>query len=186
MSSIIDKIEKATEIGDLASDIYASAAGNYIRNKLPSSDSTARPGFKGERHTILKLPNGKMGIANYAGPGTHIIERLQRGDPPRTYTDKVSRIHDIKYALSTYENTQKEQLRDIRLADDEMVKSLYKAREKNKDNLYNIMIGMRLIQGKKMLEDVGVIKKNTFSGKLGMYNNRDKAILITSLSKANK
>jgi hypothetical protein len=182
-SDIIKKMEKIEEVAKNADFVYSSALGTYIKNKIPASDNTARPGFKGERHAILRLPNGKMGIANYAGPGTHIIQRLIRNDPPRSYVDKVAKKHDIEYALSTFEPNEQMQLRDIRLADEEMIRKLQKTK---KDNLYNISIGLRLIQGKKMLEDVGFMKKNTFTGKLGMYNNQDKAILLSALSRANK
>jgi len=184
MEPIIKKIEKIGEVAKNADFVYSSTLGTYIKNKIPASDNTARPGFKGERHAILRLPNGKMGIANYVGPGTNIIQRLIRNDPPRSYVDKIAQKHDIEYSLSTFEPNTQMQLRDIRLADEEMIRKLQKA--KNKDNLYNISIGLRLIQGKKMLEDVGFMKKNTFTGKLGMYNNQDKAILLNALSRANK
>ena len=181
-SDIIKKMEKIEEVAKNADFVYSSALGTYIKNKIPASDNTARPGFKGERHAILRLPNGKMGIANYAGPGTHIIQRLIRNDPPRSYVDKVAKKHDIEYALSTFEPNEQMQLRDIRLADEQMIRKL----QKTKDNLYNTSIGLRLIQGKKMLEDVGFMKKNTFTGRLNMYNNQDKAILLSALSRANK
>ena len=65
-------------------DAYGSEIGNTIRNALPNSDDTGRPGFAGEKHAILKLPNGKYGVGNYIGPGTQIIQRLKRGDPAST------------------------------------------------------------------------------------------------------
>jgi hypothetical protein len=38
-----------------------------VLNLIPPSDESARPSYPGERHALLKLPNGKMGIANYMG-----------------------------------------------------------------------------------------------------------------------
>jgi len=40
---------------------------NKIKNKIPDSDANARPAFPGERHAVLRLPNGKRGIGNYIG-----------------------------------------------------------------------------------------------------------------------
>lgn len=59
-----DTIKKGAE---LASDLYGSDVGKAIQNVLPSSDENARPGYPGERHAILQLPNGKYGVANYMG-----------------------------------------------------------------------------------------------------------------------
>jgi hypothetical protein len=57
------------------------------------------PGYPGELHAPLILESGKIGIANYAGAGTHVVKRLIRGDPPRTLVDKVAKRHDIDYIL---------------------------------------------------------------------------------------
>ena len=72
-----------------------------IKNAIPHSDSNARAGYPGENHAILKLPNGMPGIANFMGPGTQVVKRLQRGDPPRTASDKTAMRHDIDYGLAT-------------------------------------------------------------------------------------
>ena len=81
-------------------DAYSSELGNSIRNALPNSDDTGRPGFAGEKHAILKLSNGKYGVGNYIGPGTQVVKRLERGDPPRTQIDRVAMGHDIRYQLA--------------------------------------------------------------------------------------
>ncbi len=36
--------------------------GTNLLNRIPNSDDTGRPLFQGEKHALLKLPNGKMGI----------------------------------------------------------------------------------------------------------------------------
>lgn len=56
-----------TSIPYLASKFASSEIGTKLKNAIPNSDATARPGFAGENHMILKLPNGKNGIANYMG-----------------------------------------------------------------------------------------------------------------------
>mgnify|MGYP003646582848 CR=1 FL=1 len=81
-------------------DIAFGDVGTAISNAIPDSDSTARPLYSGEVHAFLKLPNGKMGRANYMGPQTHLIDRLKRGDPPRSLSDKESQAHDIRYGFA--------------------------------------------------------------------------------------
>jgi hypothetical protein len=54
----------------------------------------------GEKHIPLYI-NGKFVSANFAGPGTHVEERLRRGDKPLTETDKISLAHDLRYSLAT-------------------------------------------------------------------------------------
>ena len=84
IKGIVSKGKQVGRIGSELSNAYSSEIGTSLRNILPNSDETARPGFPGEKHAILKLPNGKYGVGNYIGPGTHLVERLKRGDPPRT------------------------------------------------------------------------------------------------------
>jgi hypothetical protein len=128
-----------------------SALGNLLNkgisktlNAIPDSDSNARPGFPGERHAILKLKNGLPGIANYMGPGTHITERIERGDPPRTLSDKTAQAHDLRYQSAKVPN-------DIRDADRTMLKALKRIKKNNSDSLTNILQGDRLIRLKMAL-----------------------------------
>ena len=62
---------------------FLSGLAGKVMNRINPDDGTYRPGFPGEKHAILKLANGSLGKASYMGPGTHIAERLARGDPPR-------------------------------------------------------------------------------------------------------
>lgn len=66
-SGILSTANSIIHNGKLALDLYDSELGNRLRNSLPDSDGLARPGFAGESHQILKLPNGKPGLANYSG-----------------------------------------------------------------------------------------------------------------------
>jgi hypothetical protein len=142
-------------------------------NMIPNSDDTGRPAFPGERHALLKLKNGKFGIGNYIGPNTQIMKRLNRGDPPRTLTDKVAQVHDIRYSLST-------SARDIRNADEKMVKKIKQIELNRTDSRFNTTQGKKLIQAKMKLEDKGLLSAKRFS-KMKGASPSDKPILEAKL-----
>jgi hypothetical protein len=146
--SIYDKVAQA-------SDIYASGPATVLKNIIPNSDDNARPQFEGERHAILRLPNGRTGFGNYIGPGTRVAERIARGDPPRTEIDKVAQMHDIRYSLA--KNTD-----DIRKADNAMLKKVEEIQKNKTDSLMNIYQA-KAIYGKVLGEDLGLLKKGSFS-----------------------
>ena len=162
-----DIIQGITKFSNMAKDLYTGDLGTTIKNILPNSDKNARPSFKGELHSILKLPNGKLGVASYQGPNTNLIERLKRKDPPRTATDAVSKQHDIHYALAT--TTE-----DIRNADKIMSKKIEKIAQEKKDHPININQA-RLITAKMVGEDLGLIKDTAFSGDLSKKKELTKA-----------
>ena len=144
-----------------------SEAAMRLQNKIPSSDEKARPGFPGEKHAILKLPNGKFGKANYMGPGTHLLERLKRGDPPRTATDMASKGHDIRYGLAA-------DLADVRRADNIMIKKVKEIQRRKTDSRFNIAQA-KLIQLKVKGESLGVLRQGAFSGDLSKNDDLSKA-----------
>jgi hypothetical protein len=162
------------------SDAYTSELGTSLRNMIPDSDDTARPGFAGEKHMILQLKNGKNGVANYMGPGTQVVQRLKRGDPGRTPSDTVAKRHDIDYALSAGSRTRADQFKQIREADNRMISSLQKIEANNGDAARNIQAGMRLIQAKKMGEDAGIIGKDKFAGPLRNIPDDEKILLMSN------
>ena len=122
-----------------------------ILNLIPGSDDTARPSYPGEKHAILKLNNGKYGVANYMGPGTQLEKRLIRGDPPRTLSDKVAMGHDSRYAVAKNQEAVAE-------ADRIMIAKLKDMQKKRQDSNFNIQMGMRPIQAKMLAEKTGIIK----------------------------
>lgn len=163
-------------VGSAVKNAYTSQMATDLRNMLPDSDDTARPGFAGEAHAILKLPNGKNGVANYMGPNTNIIERIKRGDPGRTEVDKVSKAHDIRYAKAkTFD--------DIRNADNIMIREVNQIAQNKSDNPRNIFVA-RAIAGKVKLEDMGLLKKDAFSGDLSKkkLSSENDALLTTALN----
>lgn len=134
-----------------------------IINSLSNNDETGRPGFEGETHAILKLPNGKFGVANYMGPRTNLVERLKRNDPPRTETDKAAQAHDIRYFQS--KNTD-----DIRKADNIFINKVNQISRNRGDAPQNILQA-KLIKAKTIGEDIGILKKTAFSGN---FENNEK------------
>jgi hypothetical protein len=174
--TVYDNREKIADGIKKISNVYTSELGNNLRNRLPNSDETGRPGYPGEQHAILKLKNGKYGTANYLGPNTAIYERLQRGDPPRSEVDRAAMAHDIRYRFA---KTPK----DIRDADNIMYNKVVDIANKKSDNLHNITLG-RVIKAKTTGEDLGLINKNLFSGDLSKkqpMTNQQVALLNASL-----
>lgn len=176
--AIFEKTQEGTGLGDTIRDVI-----NRGVNAIKNSDETARPRFKGEVHAILKLPNGKNGIANFMGPGTAVIKRLKRGDPGRTAADTVAKRHDIDFALAQGSSSRKEQAKAIRAADNRMVSSLQRIKKSGKDATRNVETGLRAIQIKRIAEDRGVFPKPSFSGPLRSIPAGDKAILESNRSK---
>jgi hypothetical protein len=160
-----------------AAALHGTKFGSKLINALPSSDATARPSFPGERHMILKLPNGKNGGANYMGPGTEIIKRLKRGDPGRTPADKVAKMHDINYALAANAPTKQKQQKAVRAADNRMIASLKKMQTEKADASRNIQAGLKGIQSKVVGEDFGLLNKGSFSGPLEKVSTADNRLL---------
>jgi hypothetical protein len=124
---------------------------NYISNKFPSSDKNATKIEENEEHGLLILPNGKLGRANYMGPGTNLLKRLKRGDKPRTAMDELSRAHDIRYDLAKNHD-------DIAKADKIFIKGAKKIRKEKKDSVFNTYEGQLPIQAKYYAEKKGLIK----------------------------
>lgn len=174
---IVDTVKSVYQKGKMGltsiMNNYTGDLGTAIRNAIPDSDNTARSGFSGEKHAILKLQNGKMGVANYMGPGTNVMARLKRGDPGRTETDRASMAHDIRYGLA-------QNIGDIRDADRIMMTAVDRASRNKTDAPMNIAQA-RLIKAKMGLEDVGLLKKDAFGGKDNIVSPEDKAFLTSKL-----
>lgn len=164
--------------GDTVKNIFDKGV-SAVKNIIPDSDDTARPSFPGENHMVLKLPNGKNGIANFMGPGTQIVKRLKRGDPGRTPSDTVAMMHDINYSIAQDAPDRDEQFKQVRKADKRMIKTLKKI-SKGKfggDDTRNIQAGLRGIQSKIIGEDMGLLDKGKFSGPLKKLDSNDKILL---------
>jgi hypothetical protein len=106
-------------------------------------------------------------------PHTNVMERIKRGDPGRTETDKIALAHDLRYGLSkTFD--------DKRNADNIMIREVNKLAQNKGDNSRNILVA-RAIAGKVKLEDMGILKKDAFSGDLSKKNlSPENDALLTS------
>lgn len=82
--------------------------------------------------------------SSYMGPGTHLHERLKRGDKPKTGSDFTSMLHDLDY------NNADGNPDKIRIADEKM---LHRIKPKiAKEPLYALP-GYIGISAKKFIED---------------------------------
>lgn len=172
--------KKLADVGGKVSEAYGSQTATFLKNLAPDSDENARPSYLGEKHAILQLPNGKYGMANYMGPNTELIKRLRRngGDPPRGNADKASEAHDIRFALAQDADTKEEQIKQIRRADNKMVEALNRVSDNKSDSRFNIELGRKLIQGKILAEEAGLMKKGSFGGKLKKLSKEDRELLM--------
>jgi hypothetical protein len=145
VDSLKNLFSGAKKVVSTVKDVAFGDVGTAISNALPDSDQNARPLYSGEMHAFLRLPDGKMGRANYMGPGTHLVDRLKRADPPRTFSDKESQAHDSRYFLAKSPD-------DVKRADLKMVDVMQRAKRNKLDDPINVMQGLRLIQAKNKLE----------------------------------
>jgi len=166
---LVDRAEQEFKGGGRVSEWTRKAF-----ESLPSSDASARPGFPGEQHAILKLPNGLPGVANFMGPRTALVERIKRGDPPRTLSDKVAQRHDIDYSLAKGQA-------DIVKADSRMVSKLKAIQKAKGDSIINTQLGMRPIQAKMMAERSGLVKPGVIA-EIGGVPSKDIPLLTSKRS----
>jgi len=115
----------------------------------------------GENHAYLYTGATNSNIlelekASFMGPGTNLTKRLKQNSKPKSYSDKVSQAHDIRYGLSSNRN-------DIRKADNKFLQSLEKAKNENLDYKFNIYQGDIGIKSKIFLEDKIKIKPEFFT-----------------------
>ena len=121
-----------------------------FKNKNPNK----RGGFPGERHMFLPTEYG-LTRANYAGPGTHLKERLSRNDPPvdgPRGIDIAAKQHDIDYSNAKV-------FKDVRRADNRFIKRVRKSEQSSFAK--NIVIGA--MKSKKFGENIGIFKPDTFT-----------------------
>lgn len=134
--------------------------------------------YEGERHAPL-IKDDQIVIANYEGPGTQIIKRLQDGDEPITFSDMVSKLHDIQYAIAQASNNKKDQLKRVRIADLMMIDQL--KRGAHLDNPINIELAKHAISSKVKIENLNLpfisSKLKGFAGNLHTYTDDEMKLL---------
>lgn len=123
-----------------------------------------RSGFSGEQHLVLPTSKG-LTRSNWAGPGTNIRDRLNRGDlgvdGPQGI-DIASKKHDLLYTISKTKD-------DIRLADNIFIKDVEEstAGPKTKAIVKNAM------RAKIFAEEIGLISQDTFTTLPGLNGKED-------------
>jgi hypothetical protein len=147
----------------------------------------AQQKYEGERHVFL-LVNGIPRLANFAGRGTHILQRVKDDDKPISVVDLISKIHDINYELSGLSKTKEEQMKIVRRADNEMLKMLKLSKEFKLDNRINIALAHFIIKQKTKLEDKNILflsdKLKSIAGDLITLPKADIKLLEQSKKKA--
>lgn len=119
--------------------------------------------FPNEHHGLLWTPENGFERSNFMGPGTRIIERLNRGDKGKTPVDEISRLHDIEYTLASgAARTDEEQLAMGRAADERMISSAWDAYRGGRESLFHTVEGAGLIKAKVLLEDWGILNRRKF------------------------
>lgn len=143
--------------GKLASSLLFGPVGAKVSNFLSrkfGKNPAARDVFPGEKHIILPT---KFGItrANFAGPGTHVLQRVKRGDRgvdgPRGI-DAIAMRHDIDYVNA---RTTK----DVREADNRMIAAIKRSSAGKKTKA----IVIAALKAKKLGENIGLFDVNTFT-----------------------
>lgn len=132
--------------------------------KLADAVRTLPQRYPDEKHTILKLPDGEFKRARFAGPNTHIAERLKQGILPLTKTDEIAEKHDLDYALARNDD-------DIRIADKKMISNLHNVQKNNTDSAFNTKQAEIAIKGKMLLEDKLGVSKSSFTS-YGLDNTK--------------
>ena len=127
--------------------LYKKQKGTGIIDRIANTLLSTKENklMDGEKHQMIKMPDGRIAPAVYSGPGTHLETRIRRGDKPLSYVDKTAQAHDLRYQLAKNEG-------DIKTADADMIKNLNEAKAKNLDNLFNIRQA-ELIKVKYLLQD---------------------------------
>lgn len=104
----------------------------------------------GEMHVPMwNKEKNRLDVARFSGPGTSILEKVKSGVKPLGIADAIALRHDLAYSLDSSINSQ-----GIKHADDEMVKSLKKARELGKDSAFNTIPSQLGIQANQLLAKV--------------------------------
>jgi hypothetical protein len=140
------------------SGIITNVLNNRYKKKLDKYPN-ARPKWPDEKHLITS-----DGVSyNFAGPGTHIKERLDRGDKPINELDKCAEIHDVKY----YNAQNKNQVRD---ADHKFINCV----NNTKGRLFNKQLAKNSIKLKILAEDKDI---NLYPiNKLPNFGRQDKDV----------
>lgn len=149
-------LQEAPKYIEAIDQVAFGPVGTAVSNTLSeyyNKNDRWRPGFAGEKHLVLPTAAG-LTRANFAGPGTRLRERLERGDEgvdgPRGI-DIASKKHDIAYAAATSYN-------DIRRADQEFIEDV----EESTAPVALKKVVKASMKAKTFGEDVGLFNKERY------------------------
>ncbi len=155
---------KALKIGKAVGKLATGEVGTTISNVLSekfNQNPEWRPGFVGEAHLVLPTKHG-LTRANFCGPGTNLLRRLERGDRGVSQVDTACSKHDMAYHLAKSK-------KDIRDADNALIRDV--------DAVTDISGAAGFVQrnilkaglkAKTLGEDVGVFGSETFTSLPGL------------------
>ena len=146
------KVNKKIQHGD---GMYDYVANNVFGASL-------RPG---EVHAPQYTKDG-FRFGSYIGPGTKVYDNLRKGVQPITNTDKTAKLHDIMFSLA--ENPE-----DARAADLRMIRNLDRIQNEKSDYKFNIYMGKVPIKAKMWAEDMGIIRKGSFTSMKGAQVSKE-------------
>lgn len=145
--------------------------------------------LKGENH-IPQIKGKKIVLGNFGGPGTKVVTRIKRGDKPKTYMDKLSKSHDLKYTLAR--NVDDVRKADIKLMKDsaEGIRNIKKKKKSQRPkkmqgvpaNRINLRITEKGMKFKMKLEDSGKLRRDAFAP-TGTLRDEDRPLIENELAK---
>lgn len=180
---IYDKIKSAGDYVKSGIEKSSGETGTMIKN-IAQNITDSSPQFVGEKHALLKKPNGSFGFATFAGPGTHVVERLRKGGvyaKPLTPVDATAKAHDVRYALLAGSNNHEA----MRRADQKMISDIERIEKNGTDSKFNTGVIKNIMKAKILGEKTGVLGKNAFLGG-EPPNPSDRDLLIKQLSELEK
>ena len=150
--------------------LYREQNGTGIIDRLANSLLSTKENklMAGEKHQMIKMPDGRIAPAAYSGAGTQLEVRIRRGDKPLSYVDTTAQAHDLRYQLAKNEA-------DIKVADEKMIRNLNKAKAENLDNMFNIRQA-ELIKLKYLLQDKFGLPTTWFTS-FGLDSIKDPTII---------
>lgn len=153
-------IEGAKVAAKLGSELAFGKVGTTISNVLSekfNKNPNWKPGFVGEQHLVLNTPHG-LTRANFCGPRTQLMKRLNRGDVGVNQIDVACNKHDLLYHFAKTKE-------DIRRADEIMINEVSKVTDSGGVQKAIIKAGIR---AKTLGEDVGLFSAETFTDLPGL------------------
>lgn len=163
-ASTVGKVKLAAEAlkvaGKVGSELAFGKVGTTISNVLSekfNKNPAWKPGFPGEQHLVLNTPHG-LTRANFCGPKTQLLKRLNRGDVGVNQIDTACEKHDLLYHFAKTKE-------DIRRADEQMIRDVGKVTDAGVAQKAIISAGIR---AKTIGEDIGVFGPETFTSLPGL------------------